>query len=232
MIDIEKQNQIFETCTPQEILSWAGKEFSPDIALLSSFGPESVVLLHMVSKNTPGMKVFFLETGYHFPETLEYKKKITELLSLNTVDLKSEMPRAEFIQKHGDNLYETNPDLCCEINKVKPLQKALKGLRAWVSGIRRAQGETRKDVHILELYDNNLYKVNPLVNWTSKDCWQYIKEHQLPTHPLYEKGYTSIGCWPCTRPVLAGDDERAGRWAGRVKTECGIHTFMKPIKKE
>jgi phosphoadenosine phosphosulfate reductase len=228
MMDLAKQNELFDHAAPQEILKWGWNTFRPEIALLSSFGTESVVLLHMVSEISPGMKVLFLETGYHFPETLAYKKLLTEKLHLHVEDLTASMPREEFVRAHGDNLYDKNPDLCCDINKVQPLTGALKGLRAWVSGIRRAQGPTRKDVHILEVYEGGLYKINPITNWSTKDSWNYIREHDLPLHPLFEKGYASIGCWPCTLPVFPGEEARAGRWAGRVKTECGIHTFMKP----
>lgn len=227
-IDLAKQNEIFESQTPQEILKWGWDFFGPGLALLSSFGTESVVLLHMVSEIAPGMKVLFLETGYHFQETEDYKKGLIEKLKLNVVELTATISREEFIRIYSDNLYDKNPDKCCEINKVEPLQRGLKGFKAWASGIRRGQGPTRKNIHILEAYEDGLYKLNPLANWTSKDAWHYIKTHSLPVHPLFEKGYTSIGCWPCTRPVVPGEDARAGRWAGRVKTECGIHTFMKP----
>ena len=247
-IDLIRQNEIFESKTPQEILKWGWESFGPDIALLSSFGTESVVLLHMVSQIAPGtappgcdrqpgqavprrqrgMKILFLETGYHFQETQDYKKLLVDKFKLNVIELTAAMSREEFVRTHGDDLYDKDPDKCCAINKVEPLQRGLKQFKAWVSGIRRGQGPTRKNVHILEFYEDGLYKLNPLANWTSKDAWQYIKANDLPTHPLFDKGYTSIGCWPCTRPVLPGEDDRAGRWAGRVKTECGIHTFMKP----
>ena len=237
MFDLAKQNEGFETAAPEEILAWGWENFGPDIALLSSFGTESVVLLHMVSEAAPAMKVLFLETGYHFPETQEYKKLVTEKLKLNVVELTAAISRREFVKTYGDNLYDTNPDKCCELNKVEPLARALTGFKAWVSGIRRGQGPTRKNIQILEEYEGGLprgdgasplYKLNPLANWSSKDAWQYIKAHALPLHPLFEKGYMSIGFWPCTRPVLPGEEARAGRWAGRVKTECGIHTFKKP----
>jgi phosphoadenosine phosphosulfate reductase len=227
-IDLKKKNEEFGRATPQEILKWGWDLFQPEIALLSSFGTESVVLLHMVSEVTPEMPVLFLETGFHFQETLEYKKLLTERFSLNVKDLTALTARRDFVERYGEDLYARDPDRCCEINKVEPLQRALKGLHAWVSGIRRAQGPTRKGIQIIEEYEGGLYKINPLTDWTSKEAWRYIKEHNLPTHPLYEKGYTSIGCWPCTKPPLPGEDERAGRWAGRVKSECGIHTFMKP----
>jgi phosphoadenosine phosphosulfate reductase len=237
MIDLEKQNQIFETASPEEILKWGWARFNPEIALLSSFGTESVVLLHMISEHAPAMKVLFLETGFHFPETSAYKKLLIERFRLRVEELTAAMPRAEFVRDYGENLYDRDPDKCCGINKVEPLERVLRGLRAWVTGIRRGQGPTRKNIHILERYEGGLpdaaggrplYKLNPLANWSSREAWHYIKTHQLPVHPLFEKGYTSIGCWPCTRPVLSGEEERAGRWAGRVKTECGIHTFLKP----
>lgn len=232
MIDLKRQNEIFEKESPGEILKWGWDQFNDKIGLLSSFGPESAVLLHLVSQVAPGLPILFIETGYHFPETLEYKQALTDKFGLNVREVRSQMTRPDFLAKHGDKLYEKNPDLCCEINKVGPLRDVLVGLSAWVSGIRRSQGPTRQGISIIELYDGGLYKLNPLANWNSRDMWHYNKEHALPVHPLFEKGYNSIGCWPCTRPVLEGEDERAGRWAGRVKTECGIHTFMKPLDKK
>jgi len=229
-LKVKELNKQFGTAGPKQILSWAWSEFGPQMALMSSFGPESIVLLHLLSQAAPEMPVYFLETGFHFKETLDYKKEVTTRFNLNVVDLTSKMPRAEFKERFGEDLYRVDPDLCCEINKVEPLQRALSGVKAWASGIRRAQGPTRRDVGVIEEYENGLYKINPLTYWSNKQIWQEIKEHNLPEHPLYAQGYTSVGCWPCTRPVIEGDDERAGRWAGRVKTECGIHTFMKPAK--
>lgn len=226
--DLKKLNERFEKAQPEEILRWAIDEFSPNIALTSSFQTESVVLLHMASKVDPNTKIFFLETGWHFKETIDFKDEIVKRLKLtNVADLKADQKtREEFNQKTGNKPYEVNPDYCCQINKVDPLDQALKGLDAWISGIRRSQSKTRKDVSIVEEYQG-LFKINPLANVTSGDIWWYLKEHQLPKHPLFDKGYLSIGCWPCTRPVQAGDDERSGRWAGTEKTECGIHTFLK-----
>ena len=119
---------------------------------------------------------------------------------------------------------------CCRINKVEPLEKVIKNYDAWMSGIRRHQTDFRKSIQIIEEYEGEHYKISPLANFTSRDAWWYMKEHGLPQHPLWEKGYLSIGCWPCTRPIQAGDDERSGRWAGKSKKECGIHTFMKEVK--
>jgi phosphoadenosine phosphosulfate reductase len=118
--------------------------------------------------------------------------------------------------------------LCCQINKVEPLRRYLPGVRAWINGRRRDQAATRHDLHVAEAMRDGLHKVNPLAGWTSRDTFYYMEQHGLPTHPLFEQGYASIGCAPCTRPVLAGDDERSGRWAGQNKTECGIHTLLEP----
>ena len=231
--DLKKLNHEFGTKKPEEIIAWAVREFSGKIAVTSSFGPESGVLLHKVSRINPGLPVLFLETGYHFPETLEYKEKLTRLFGLtHVVDLKADpQKKAEVVKQYEGVPYEKNPDLCCQINKVEPIDRALKDFDAWISGIRRHQTDFRKSVRMIEEYkkpeaENHLFKVSPLANLTSRELWWYLKEHNIPKHPLYDKGYLSVGCWPCTRPVQPGDDERSGRWAGKAKTECGIHTFL------
>lgn len=248
LIDLEKINQELEAKKPEEIIAWAVGEFAPHLAMSSSFGPESGVLLHMVSRIDPATPVLFLETGYHFPETLAYKNQLVEKFGLkNVVDLKADPKRkAEVVRQYEGVPYEKNPDLCCQINKVEPLEQALKDYEAWMSGIRRNQTDFRKSVRIVEEYKHTpllpppaergegrwgVYKVSPLANLTSREMWWYLKEHNIPKHPLYDKGYLSVGCWPCTRPVQPGDDERSGRWAGKAKTECGIHTFME-VKQE
>ena len=228
-LDLESLNRKFERSDPEEVIRWAIKEFQPKIAVTSSFQTESVVLLHMVAKVDSNLPVLFLETGWHFPETIAFKKEVVEKLGLkNVVELKADpKTREAFNAKHGGKPYEKDPDACCALNKVEPLETAMKDLRAWISGIRRSQSKTRKDIRIIEEYQGGMFKINPIANLTSGDIWWYIKEHQLPRHPLFDKGYLSIGCWPCTRPVQPGDDERSGRWAGTEKTECGIHTFLK-----
>ncbi len=233
-LDIEKLNEAFEKQKPAEIIAWAAKEFCPKLAMTSSFGPESGVLLHLVSSVDPQIPVLFLETGYHFPETLEYKKTLVEMLGLqNVVDLRADpKKRQALVDKHAGKPYEQDPDQCCHINKVEPLDAALNHYDAWMTGIRRHQTDARKTIRILELYEGDRTKISPLANWTSRDTWWYLKEHKIPQHPLYEKGYLSIGCWPCTRPIQAGDDERAGRWAGRSKKECGIHLFQEVKRPE
>ena len=227
--DIVKKSQELEKEKPQSILKWSFKEFGDEIAVSSSFGPGSGTLLHMANKIKPGVKILFLDTFYHFPETLEYKETLEKLLDLNVVTFRSQMPRKEFAAKHTLHLYEKNPDLCCHIHKVEPMKEALKGLKAWVTGLRRTQAEARKNVQVLEKYEGGIVKINPLTNWTSKQAYDYLKEHKIPLHPLFEKGYTSVGCWPCTRPIFGDEDERAGRWANKAKVECGLHTFMQQV---
>ncbi len=237
--NIDELNTNFEKKQPQEIIKWAIEEFSDRLALTSSFGPESGTLLHMVSQIDKNVKVLFLETGYHFPDTLQYRDQLVDFLGLsNVVDLRANSERKDKIVKEYDGVpYEKNPDLCCQINKVEPLDEALKDQDAWISGIRRRQTDFRKSIQIIEEYEGEIYKISPLANFTSRDAWWYLKEHKVPQHPLFDKGYLSIGCWPCTRPVQEGDDERSGRWAGKSKQECGIHTFKevkesKDIEKE
>ncbi len=230
--DLDKLNEQFERMQPAEIIRWAVDQFYPKLAMTSSFGPESGVLLHLVSRVRPDVPVLFLETGYHFPETLEYKNALIKQFGLTRVrDLRADPARRQkLVTDHAGVPYEKNPDLCCQVNKVEPLDAALNDYDAWMSGIRRNQTDFRKTVRILEYYEGDRYKISPLAVWTSRETWWYLKEHQIPQHPLYEKGYLSIGCWPCTRPIQAGDDERSGRWAGRAKKECGIHTF-KEVKR-
>ncbi|MDA9101289.1 phosphoadenylyl-sulfate reductase [Omnitrophica bacterium] len=231
-MDLENLNQEFEGEKPEQIIRWAVSQFSGRLTMTSSFGPESGVLLHMVSCIQPQIPVLFLETGYHFKETLDYKRQLIELFGLKNVrGLKARPEQKEQLLNDYQGIpYEKNPDLCCRYNKVEPLQAALKDYGAWMSGIRRYQTDFRKSIRIVEAVDDGLYKISPLANFTSRDAWWYLKENKIPQHPLYEKGYLSIGCWPCTRPVQQGDDERTGRWAGKSKKECGIHTFAKGQK--
>lgn len=225
-LDLARQNDLFETAAPEEILAWVTSGFAPDAVLTMSFQHEGVVIAHMLREVAPETPILFIDTGYHFPETLAYRDQLVERFGFPIRNLTSVMPRAEFIAKHGDDLYDRDPDLCCRINKVEPMQLALRGVRAWINGRRRDQATTRTRMPIVERLQGGIVKVNPLANWTSRDTWRYLTQHDIPTHPLFEQGYTSIGCFPCTRPVLPGEDERAGRWAGKNKTECGLHTFL------
>lgn len=226
--DYEKLNRDFESQSSEEIVRWAVREFGAGLTMSTSFGAESAVLLHLVTQIKPDLPVLFTNTGFHFAETLAHRDALVKRLRLNLRELKPEIPTDEFLAKNG-RLYERDPDACCAVNKIAPFEKALKDYRAWITGIRRNQADTRKSSQFVENYRDRLVKINPLLNWTGKMFWDYAKKHDLPYHPLWEKGYLSIGCSPecCTRPVQGGEDPRAGRWAGKAKTECGIQTFLK-----
>jgi len=221
-LGLQQLNHQFETATPQEILTWAWETFKPGIVSTSSFQTQSLPLLHIISQVTPQLIVFYLDTGFHFPETLAFRDRLVNELNLNVQVIKSEMGHDQFKHQYGD-LFRENPDLCCYINKVEPLQRALKGQKAWISGIRRDQTTERSNTPIVAMQADGIYKISPLAQWTSRDIGQYIYDHNLPDHPLLVQGYLSIGCAPCTQPVTEGQDERTGRWVGQGKTECGLH---------
>ena len=216
----------FESKTPQEILTWAIDQFWPQIAMSSSFQTQSMPLLHMATRIRRDLLIFFLDTGYHFWETLIFRERLAAEWKLNVLDLYRDPRWDVFARQRTRSLPLEDPDLCCFLHKVQPMQTALKDLQAWISGIRRDQTSTRAKAKILELQEDGLLKINPLLNWTKTDIVNYIREHNLPPHPLLGKGYHSIGCAPCTLAVGLRDDERAGRWVGRGKTECGLHTKM------
>ncbi|GAB4496346.1 MAG: hypothetical protein OHK003_01100 [Anaerolineales bacterium] len=224
--EIERRSEEFETKTPQEIIQWAVNAFGNELAMSSSFQTQSMPLLHMALQITPDMPVFFIDTGYHFWETLMFREWLAKEWQINVIDLYRDPRWDVFMLQNIRTLPVEDPNLCCYLHKVQPMQKALQGVKAWISGIRRDQTAVRAHARILELQADGLLKVNPLLNWTKADISQYAKEHNLPVHPLYSKGYRSIGCAPCTIAVGADVDERAGRWAGRRKVECGLHTDM------
>jgi phosphoadenosine phosphosulfate reductase len=215
-----------EQHTPEDILRWAIAEFAPSIAMSSSFQTQSLPLLHMTTRLMPEIRVFYLDTGYHFWDSLIFREQLTREWHLNVVNLYRDPTWDVFRRRFGRELPQVDPNLCCFIHKVQPMQKALNGLRAWITDIRREQTSTRAKAHILELQPDGLVKVNPLLNWNRTHMAAYAMLYDLPDHPLLEKGYRSIGCAPCTRPVQEGEDERAGRWSGRGKTECGLHTDL------
>ena len=224
--EIKHLSEEFETKTPQEIIKWAVDTFWPQIALSSSFQTHSMPLLHMASQIRRDILIFFLDTGYHFWDTLIFRERIASEWHLNVLDLYRDTRWDVFARDHTRTLPLEDPNLCCFIHKVQPMQKALKDMKAWINGIRRDQTQVRARAQILELQPDRLLKVNPLLNWTEADVKRYAEENNLPPHPLLKKGYRSIGCAPCTLAIAAKDSERAGRWAGRGKIECGLHTDM------
>lgn len=210
-----------EGASPQEVLRRALTEFWPKgMAIVSSFGAESAVILHMLSEIDKGAPVVFLETDRHFAQTLQYRDELVQQLGLTNVrDQKPDADEAKAEDPRGD-LWRRDPDACCALRKVRPLSHALEGFEAWVTGRKRFQGGVRSHLALIE-HDGTHYKINPLANWTPEDIKAYMDAHNLPAHPLVAQGYPSIGCWPCTKPAEVG---RAGRWADAEKTECGIHT--------
>jgi phosphoadenosine phosphosulfate reductase len=209
--------------SPRQVLSAASKEIFPGrIAVVSSFGAESAVLLHMVAGIDPATPVLFVDTGQHFNETLEYRDRLIDHLGLK--DVRSVGPSADEMARLDADLSRAvwDPDGCCAFRKIAPLERALAGFDAWVTGRKRFQAATRLDLPAFE-HDGSHVKVNPLASWTLMDVADYVAIHQLPAHPLVSQGYTSIGCAPCTSIVGAGESQRAGRWRGIAKTECGIH---------
>ncbi|MEO0833129.1 MAG: phosphoadenylyl-sulfate reductase [Pseudomonadota bacterium] len=207
----------------EEILTGAVREsFAGRIALVSSFGAESVVLLHLISQIDPYTPVIFLDTEKHFAQTLSYRKKLAARFGLKSViDIHPEATEKEAEDPDG-TLWRRDADGCCSLRKVRPLKNALGAYDAWITGRKQFHGGERIQLPIFDAAEPHI-KVNPLVTWTPDDVATYIKLHDLPPHPLVAQGYPSIGCWPCTHPVTAGEDARAGRWRGAAKTECGIH---------
>lgn len=206
-----------------QVLAVALRDVFPGrVAIVSSFGAESAVLLHQVAAIEPATPVLFVDTGRHFRETIEYRDRLIAHLGLSSV--RSVGPGAEEVARLDADLGRANwdPDGCCAFRKVAPLQRALAGFDAWVSGRKRFQASTRLDLPLFEV-DGEHVKINLLANWSPADIAAYFARHRLPPHPLVAEGYLSIGCAPCTSIVAAGEDRRAGRWRGFEKTECGIH---------
>ena len=210
------------SASPQKILETAIGLYGDRIALVSSFGSESAVLLHMAAQIDPSIAVLFLDTGMLFGQTLDYRQKLAAELGLTGVrDLR---PLYQDLAVHdpGQDLWKRDTDACCHIRKVLPLDKALGGFDAWITGRKRFHGGDRLRLKVVEEAEGKV-KFNPLANWAKADLDAYAELHHLPAHPLVEFGYPSVGCWPCTKPAET-EDLRAGRWAGSDKTECGIHT--------
>jgi len=219
----------FEGRSPEDILRWGFETFSPHIALATGFGAEGVILMHMTSLIAPDASVFYLDTDLLFKETYKLRDVLAERLGTRFTRVHSGVSLNEQADEHGPALWSVDPNLCCQIRKVKPLREFLSTQNAWITAIRRDQTKPRANAGIVEWDRTNaLVKLNPLAGWTHDQVWDYIRAHDLPYNPLHDEGYPSIGCWPCTRPVADGADPRSGRWAGQDKNECGIHVQQQP----
>ncbi|MDQ3784559.1 MAG: phosphoadenylyl-sulfate reductase [Actinomycetota bacterium] len=220
-----------ENAEPIEIIRWVVRSIERP-AVATSFQSSGLVILHQIRALDPGIPVLFLDTGFHFPETLEFRDRIAKQWNLNLVNLRGVHGSPEGqAELYGRDLYRRDPNQCCMINKVEPLQRELEGYDGWISGLRRDQSPLRAQTPIVEAQllpsNNEILKIHPLANWSRDDVDSYIAEHAIPTHPLLEQGYASVGCRPCTAPLPHERNERAGRWVGFDKAECGIHSFGK-----
>jgi len=234
--EIRDLAEAFEGKAPRDVLQWAADNFPARVAISSAFGPEGLVVIDIAQRKvTPRLPVFTIDTGFLFPETQELIGKIEKEYGITVERLHPELTPEQQAEKYGPELFRREPDRCCHMRKVLPLAKKLPSLDAMVTGVRRSQGDTRKDAKILQFQEtpegHRYVKINPLVAWSQEDVWWYIVSHQLHYNVLHDHGYPSIGCTPdcCTRPVQDGENERAGRWAGTDKKECGLHTFAANI---
>ena len=225
--ELKRASDAFESQQPQDVLKDAIKRFASKIVVACSFGAEDVVLVDMVHRIDPSIPLFYLDTDFLFPETYATRDRIIQQYALKpaqVIQVQSLLTPDQQAAQHGPALWSTEPDRCCQLRKVEPLTRVLKGYDAWITGIRRDQSPTRANAGLIE-WDSKfqLVKVNPLARWTWADVWTYIKVYEVPYNPLHDQNYPSIGCTHCTAPVAPGEDPRAGRWKTFTKTECGLH---------
>lgn len=212
----------------EERLRWAWETFGARAGIGTSFQPAGVVILHLAKQGKLPIPAFSLDTGLLFRETIELKSALQDHLDIRIESVLPDQTLTEQARAHGDKLWERDPDACCELRKVKPLNRKLRSLDLWITGVRRDQSAQRATTQILEAAQREdgtaVWKLNPLADWGRDRVWRHIRDHHLPYNALHDRGYRSIGCSVCTRATSAAEDDRAGRWAGHAKTECGLHT--------
>jgi phosphoadenosine phosphosulfate reductase len=228
-VDLEAVSRQLDEASAWDILRWSVETFGSKLTMATAFGPEGCAILHMLSHVDPDrqVRVFNLNTGYQFRETLELRDRIAEQYGIEVELVGAEASVEQFEAANGGPVYASDPDRCCFERKIVPLRQAVVGYDAWISSIRADQSEHRARADVVG-WDRkfDLVKVNPLLRWSRRDVWAFLVSNKVPYNPLHDQGYPSIGCWPCTRPVAEGEtDERAGRWAGQAKTECGLHSL-------
>ena len=218
-----------ERHSSEAVLRWA-LGFGSDVALATGFGAEGCVLIRMISEIDRNARIFYLDTDLLFPQTYALMKELETRYGVQFEKRTSRLSLAAQAARYGERLWERDPDLCCQLRKVEPLREILSGLRAWITAIRRDQTTARASARVVERDRRfDVIKINPLARWSTRDVWHYIKENDVPYNPLYDQGYRSIGCRPCTTLVQIGETERAGRWRGLAKTECGLHQVERQI---
>ncbi len=229
---IAQLNTKFQAQPVEALLGWTWDRFGSRAAIGTSFQGAGLVTIHIARTHGYLFPIFTLDTGLLFPETIALKKRLEDFFQTPIEALEPDLTVEQQAAANGPELWLRDPDLCCTMRKVLPLQSKLATLEAWITGLRRDQSDTRSTTALIELYDaesvsgKELIKINPLANWPRQKVWDYLKEHKIPYNPLQDQGYRSIGCQPCTVKAGAGENERAGRWTGFNKVECGIHTFM------
>ena len=222
--DLREISQRFETGEPRRVFEWATATFGDRFALATGFGAEGCVLVKMLAEVDRSAQIFFLDTGVLFPETYDLRERLQNRYGVSIKRQATALDLTAQSEIYGANLWEREPDKCCNLRKVEPLRETLRNLSAWATAIRRDQSATRTNAGIVERDKKfGLVKINPLANWTSKQVWRYIVENDVPYNPLHDQGFRSIGCLHCTSAVAAVEDDRAGRWRGTGKTECGLH---------
>jgi phosphoadenosine phosphosulfate reductase len=230
--DVAGLDAQFSGMETEEILRWAWNRFGARAAIGTSFQGSGLVMMHLAKNAGLGFPVFTLDTGLLFPETMELHKQLEDFFGWKIESIVPDLTVEQQAESNGPELWKRDPDLCCTIRKVLPLQTKLEDLDCWLTGLRRNQSEARADIGVIELYalsgasGPDIVKLNPMANWSREAIWKYIRQHNIPNNPLYAQGYRSIGCMTCTRKTGEGEGERAGRWTGFKKVECGIHTFM------
>lgn len=229
-LDLAALNEMFERQSPTDIVKWSVAQFGPDLLMTSSFGAESALLIHMAVRQMPDIRIVMVDTGYLFPETHAFMESLRHRFELNVWTYRTRNDPIAWLRSAGEEnpTWRKDEDACCAANKNEPMERAMRELRprGWLRGIRRDQADTRRRAQFIEWSARyKCHAISPLLNWTSRDIYGYMKQHDLPYHPLYEKGYASIGCNPrsCTEPIMPGQDPRSGRWAKSGKLECGIN---------
>lgn len=223
--ELARASRTLEAATPPEIIRWAAERYGDKLTMATAFGPEGCLIIHWLAEVAPQTHVFNLETGYQFKETLELRDRIASRYGIEVVLERPDSTVEDYERTNGGPLYRVDPDRCCKDRKLAVVQRVLAGFDAWMSGIRRDQSPDRAASPIVG-WDHKfgVVKVSPLANWSKARVWDAIVREKVPYNPLHDRGYVSIGCAPCTRAVTFGEDERAGRWSGSAKTECGLHS--------
>lgn len=231
--DLVALNERFDHAPTEEILRWAWERFGTRAGIGTSFQGAGLVMIDIARKSGFNFPVFTIDTGLLFPETVALKARLEQHFGFTIEQLVPDLTVDQQAASVGPELWKSDPDLCCTMRKVVPLQNRLADLDCWITGLRRQQSDTRSGIGVLELYvfdestGREIVKLNPMAGWSREGVWKYLHDQKIPYNPLHDQGYRSIGCWPCTNKDSGGENERAGRWTGFNKSECGIHTFMK-----